>query len=248
MILDYILNEKLLSKEVDPMDLLEGDREAILLFLRATGYGNEYPITATDNESGKEFDTTVDLSQLKYKDFNLVGDSNGWFPFTLPVSGKEIKFRFPTHRDKVILEQMKEIEDKELKKKTIMDCVETLDRLIDEDEKMESEKKIKVRNSIRTIESWVGDVDEENKVMFTHDLTNKLSLLVMSIDGITDKKYIEEFIMKMNVRDSSSLRQYIAKNEPGIDYNITVERPESLGGGSFKTFLQFDKFLFLNIA
>lgn len=248
LILDYILNEKLLSKEVDPMDLLEGDREAILLFLRATGYGNEYPITATDNESGKEFDTTVDLSQLKYKDFNLVGDSNGWFPFTLPVSGKEIKFRFPTHRDKIILEQMKEIEDKDLKKKTIMDCVETLDRLIDEDEKMESEKKIKVRNSIRTIESWVGDVDEENEVMFTHDLTNKLSLLVMSIDGITDKKYIEEFIMKMNVRDSSSLRQYIAKNEPGIDYNITVERPESLGGGSFKTFLQFDKFLFLNIA
>lgn len=248
LILDYILNEKLLSKEIDPMDLLEGDREAILLFLRATGYGNEYPITATDNATGKEFDTVVDLSKLKYKEFNLVGDSNGWFPFTLPVSGKEIKFRFPTHRDNVILEQMKEIEEKELKKKTIMDCVDTLDRLIDDEEKMDAEKKIKIRNSIRAIEGWADDVEGEGETMFTHDLTNKLCQLVMSVDGITDRKYIEEFIMKMNVKDSSSLRIYIGKNEPGIDYNITVERPESLGGGSFETFLQLDKFLFLNIS
>lgn len=248
LILDYILNEKLLSKEIDPMDLLEGDREAILLFLRATGYGNEYPITATDNATGKEFDTTVDLSKLKYKEFNLVGDSNGWFPFTLPVSGKEIKFRFPTHRDNVILEQMKEIEEKELKKKSIMDCVDTLDRLIDEEEKLDPEKKIKIRNSIRAIEGWADDVEGEGETMFTHDLTNKLCQLVMSVDGITDRKYIEEFIMKMNVKDSSSLRIYIGKNEPGINYNITVERPESLGGGSFETFLQLDKFLFLNIS
>jgi hypothetical protein len=52
----------------------------------------------------------------------------------------------------------------------------------------------------------------------------------------------------MNVRDSTALRKYINENEPGVDYSITVERPESLGGGSFKTFLQLDQFLFLNIA
>jgi hypothetical protein len=40
----------------------------------------------------------------------------------------------------------------------------------------------------------------------------------------------------------------MTQNEPGVDYNITVDRPESLGGGSFKTFLQLDQFLFLNIA
>ena len=53
LILDYILQEKLLSQEIDPMDLLEGDRDAIILFLRASGYGNEYPISATDEETGK---------------------------------------------------------------------------------------------------------------------------------------------------------------------------------------------------
>jgi hypothetical protein len=72
-------------------------------------------------------------------------------------------------------------------------------------------------------------------------------LLVKSVDGITDVKYIRDFILSMNVRDSVALRRYITENEPGIDYTITVNRPESLGGGSFKTFLQLDKFLFLNL-
>lgn len=248
LILDYILNEKLLSKEIDPMDLLEGDRDAILLFLRATGYGNEYPITATDNATGKEFDTVVDLSKLKYKPFDLVGDANGWFPFTLPVSGKEVKFRFPTHRDTAILEQLSMLEEKQIKKKQISDAAETLDSIIESDDKMEVEKKIKIRQAIRTIENWAEDIDSEEEALYNHALTNKLNLLVMAIDGITDKNYIEEFIRKMNVRDSSALRQYMLKNEPGVDYSITVERPESLGGGSFETFLQLDKFLFLNIA
>ena len=70
----------------------------------------------------------------------------------------------------------------------------------------------------------------------------------MAVDGITDKKYIYDFIRKMNVRDSAALRRYMTQNEPGIDYNIKIERPESLGGGSFTTFLQLDQFLFLNIA
>jgi hypothetical protein len=70
----------------------------------------------------------------------------------------------------------------------------------------------------------------------------------MAVDGITDRAYIRDFIKKMRVKDSSALRRYMADNEPGMDYNITVERPKELGGGSFTTFLQLDQFLFLNIA
>ena len=69
----------------------------------------------------------------------------------------------------------------------------------------------------------------------------------MSVDDVTDKKYIYDFVKGMNVRDSASLRRYITKNEPGIDYNITVDKPESLGGGSMEVFLQFDEFIFLDI-
>ena len=248
LILDYILQEKVLSKEIDPLDLLEGDRDAIILFLRASGYGNEYPITATDDATGKEFETIVDLSKLQYKEFKLKGDSNGWFPFTLPVSGKEIKFRFPTHRDILMLDKLQSSETSNLKRDIVKNYVNTLDTLIENDNDTEKDEKIKVRQAIRTLDSWAEKMDEENALKFNHTLTNRLNLLIMAVDGITDKKYIYDFVRKMNVRDSAALRRYMTQNEPGIDYNIKIERPESLGGGSFTTFLQLDQFLFLNIA
>ena len=247
LILDYLLEAKLMSKEIPPVDLLEGDRDAIILFLRMNGYGNEYPITATDDESGKEFDTVVDLSKIKMKDFNLKGDSNGWFPFTLPESGVEVKFRFPTHKDVLILDRLKTAEDKKLKKKAIERCASQLESFVESDKDMKSDKKIEVRNAIRTIEDWAGDIEDE-ELKFNRSLTNRLNLLIMAVDGITDRAYIRDFIKKMRVKDSSALRRYMADNEPGMDYNITVERPKELGGGSFTTFLQLDQFLFLNIA
>lgn len=248
LILDYILQEKILSNEIDPLDLLEGDREAIILFLRASGYGNEYPITATDEATGKEFEAVVDLSELKYKEFNLKGDSKGWFSYTLPVSGAEIKFRFPTHRDTLTLEKMQKAEEAKLKKESIKQYVETLDVFVETDKEVTKEEKIKIRQAVRTIESWGNKMDEEESLKYNHALTNKMNLLIMAVNGITDKKYIYDFIKKMPVRDSAALRKYMTQNEPGVDYNITVKKPESLGGGSVTTFLQLDQFLFLNIA
>jgi hypothetical protein len=91
-------------------------------------------------------------------------------------------------------------------------------------------------------------MDDENQLKFNHALTNKLNLLIMAVNGITDKQYINDFIRRMNVKDSTALRRYMTQNEPGVDYNIEIEKPASLGGGSYKTFLQLDQFLFLNIT
>lgn len=246
MILDYLIQEKLLSKQIDPMDLLEGDREAIILFLRASGYGNEYPITATDDATGKEFDTVVDLSKLKYKDFNLKGDSNGWFTYVLPVSQKEVKFRFPTHRDVLILEKLEKSENNLIKKATISSYAKELDEYLDDDKKVSTEEKIKLRQAVNAIENW-SDNMEDTELLYNHSITNRFNLLIMAVDGITDKSYISNFIKKMNVKDSYMLRKFMTDNKPGIDYTITVQRPQSLGGGSFTTFLQLDELLFLNI-
>ena len=49
----------------------------------------------------------------------------------------------------------------------------------------------------------------------------------------------------MPIKDASSLRKYIVKNTPGVDYNFEIQKPESLGGGSMNVFLQFDQFIFL---
>ena len=247
-IIDMMLKEKVVDTRIDTYDMLEGDREAIILFLRASGYGNEYPITAKDSETGIEFDTVFDLSKLQFKPFKLKGDENGWFDFTLPVSKKEIKFRFLTHKDNVLLKQIEDEEDKANIKAKIQEYVEDLERYIEDDEDVEKNEKAKIRQAISTIDSWQENMEETETSEFSHSLTNRLELSIMAVDGVTDRGIVRDFIRKMNVRDSSALRKYITDNEPGIDYNIEVERPESLGGGSMKVFLQLDQYLFLNIA
>ena len=248
LILDYLLNEKIINNNIDPYDLTEGDRDAIILFLRANGYGAEYPITATDNETGVEFETIIDLSKLKFKDFDLVGDENGWFDFTLPVSKHVIKFKFLTHRDLMNLDRINEIENKKLKKGKLEEFVEIMDFYVDNEKNIEKSELIKIKQAIRVIDKWQDEIPEEEGLKYTHDITNKLTLSIMSIDGNTDRAFINDFVKKMNVKDSSALRKYINKNEPGIDYNIEITKPESLGGGSMSVFLQLDQFIFLNIA
>lgn len=247
-ILDYILQEKVLGNDIDVNDLTEGDREAIILFLRASGYGNEYPITVRDDRTGKPFETTFDLSTLKTKEFKLKGDENGYFDFTLPLCGKTVKFRFLTHKDTVALENQRELEDKLLRKNRIKDFVESMDMYIENDEDVESADRINIRKAIRQIEAWEEKIDEETALDYTHTLTDRLELSIVSIDGNSDREYITDFIHKMRAADSNALRRYIRDNEPGIDYNIEIERPEDLGGGSLKTFLQFNQLIFLNIS
>lgn len=248
LLIDTILKNKILSDVIDPADLLEGDRDAIILWLRAGSYGPEYPITANDDVTGEEFDTVVDLSKIGFKPFKLKGDENGWFDYTLPVSKHEIKFRFLTHRDILRLKEIDEEENKNLLKDRVTDIVTRLDELIDVDTTLEKTAKIKTREAIRTLEKWSDEIDENDGPLFTHSVTNKLQAAIMSVDGITDRKMIAKFVRTMNVKDSSSLRKYILENEPGVDYNITIEKPESLGGGSMNIFLQLDQFIFLNIA
>ena len=240
--------EKVLNDTIDTGELIDGDREAIILFLRASGYGNEYPITARDNATGVEFDTTIDLSKLKFKEFKLKGDMNGWFDFTLPVSKKEVKFKFLTHNDVKTLERLDNIEEDKLKKNRLKEIVDELDEFIDAEKELSNESKAKVRTAIRAIDTWQEGIDDENSADFTHSITNRLILQIMSIDGVTDKKYIRDFVHNMNVKDARAIRKYINENEPGVDYNIEIQKPESLGGGSMNVFLQLDQYVFLNVA
>jgi len=247
-IIDTMLREKVLNSTIDVEDMLEGDREAIILFLRASGYGNEYPITATDNATNVSFDAVVDLSKLKFKEFKLKGDVNGWFDFTLPVSKRNVKFKFLTHRDLQTLERLEELENVKLRKDKLKEFVEVMDEYIEHDKEIENKEKVKIRKAIRDIDNWQESMDEEDTLTYTHTVTNKLELSIMEIDGVTDRRMIRDFVKNMNVKDSSALRKYINDNEPGIDYNITIEKPESLGGGSMPVFLQLDQYIFLNVA
>lgn len=243
---DYLLKEKIMNG-VNPATLLEGDRDAIILWLRATGYGNEFPITATDNETGQEFESVVDLSKIGFKEFKLKGDENGWFDFKLPGSGDNIKFRFLTHQDILDLNSIDEEESMALRKFRIQEINKNLNELVESDESGKAMKK-RLFECLRTLEEWEESLEDDDDMPFTNAITNRMELSVMSVNGVTDRTYIANYVRNMRVKDSSALRRYIAENEPGLDYNIEVERPASLGGGSTTVFLSLDQYVFLNIA
>ena len=248
LILDYLLKAKIKNGNIDPDDLLEGDREAIILWLRATGYGTQYPITVTDTKTGVDFDTVVDLTQIKHKPFVLKGDGFGCFDFTLPISKDEVKFRFLTHGDIKQIESIDKDEQSNVKKERLLRIVEELNDFIENDDELSKEEKVKLYEAKRNISKWCDKINVDNDMGYTHTLTNRLELSIVSINGEEDREYISNYVQNMNVRDALALRKYINENEPGLDYTVTVERPESLGGGSMPVFLSLDEYVFLNIA
>lgn len=247
LLIDFLLNEKIMDAGIDPSELLDGDRDAIILWLRATGYGNEFPITATDNETGTEFETIIDLSQIKFKEFNLVSDDNGWFTFELPMSKDEVKFKFLNHRETEDFNRSEVAENASAVKEKLSQMASDLRTYLDNDSNLQKAQKSKLYEACRNIEDWYEEIEDDGEY-YSKTLTNRLATQVMSINGNTNKRFIAEYVENMNVRDSLALRKYITANEPGLNFELEIEKPESLGGGSQKVFLPFDQFIFLNIA
>ena len=246
--LDEILRAKIMNDKIKADDLLPGDRDAIILWLRGTSYGVDFPVTVTDQESGKQFETTVDLTTIKAKDFKLKGDEDGYFDFTLPVSQDKIKFRFLTYKNLKALEKLDEEENLSIRKERLIDLSEEISRLVNADDDCDKVVKKKLNDSIKNIDDYIDELDVEGDRKFTHAVTNKLAMSIVEVNGVNDRRYINEYVMRMNVRDSSALRRYITENEPGLDFNIEIERPASLGGGSVNMFLTLDQYIFLNIS
>ena len=59
-----LLRAKIYEPDVRVEELFEGDVEAILIFLRNTGFGPEMTINVTDPVTKKPFQTTVMLDEL----------------------------------------------------------------------------------------------------------------------------------------------------------------------------------------
>lgn len=109
--LDVLLDRKVLDKDINIKSLLNGDRDAILVFLRTSGYGNIYPVKLKDPKTGQDFDYDVDLNEIKYKEI-VTPDDNGEFLIKLPISQSTIKFRMLTIGE---IDEIEAIEEKKKK-------------------------------------------------------------------------------------------------------------------------------------
>jgi hypothetical protein len=103
IILDILLKRKIKTQGVVVEDLLAGDRNAIILFLRTSSYGPEYNVQVTDPRTGVAFPTKVDLLKLKYKEVKELPDEFGFFKVELPMRKKIVTFKLISSGDDNLL-------------------------------------------------------------------------------------------------------------------------------------------------
>ena len=248
LVIDYLLKSKVVNSEINVEDLVSGDADAIILYLRATSYGPEFPIVVNDPDTGEQIDTTIDLTKFKPRDFKLIGDENGHFEYTTPILKDKIKFRYLTRKQERQLRQVTELEGYGTKAMMLARESESLKAALMNDKYVNDNDKKIIRAAISTMEKWSKKLKDVNNSEFTKIMTNNMQLQIVAVNGNYDREYIRKYINQMPARDSLMLRKYINDNRPGINFDIEVERPESLGGGSFKTFLNWDDSVFLNIS
>ena len=248
LVIDYLLKNKVESNDINVDDLVSGDADAIILYLRATSYGADFPIVVRDPDTGEQIETTVDLTTLKPREFKLIGDENGYFDYETPLRHDKIKFRYLTRKQERQLRKVTELESNGTKAMTLdRDREEILQSMVNDNLISEQDKNT-IRSAAKVMERWSNKLKEVNSSEFTRIMTNNLLLQIVSVNGNTDREYIKKWVMTMPAKDSLMLRRYINDNRPGINFDIEVERPESLGGGSFSTFLNWDDSVFLNIS
>jgi len=87
-----LLRNKIYEPDVRIEDLLQGDVEAVLVFLRNTGFGPEMSLSLKDPKTGNPFNATVMLDQLSTIEGQKPNE-DGTFTVQLPKTNSTVKLR-----------------------------------------------------------------------------------------------------------------------------------------------------------
>lgn len=249
-IIDVLLERKILDKNVVPSELCKGDREAIMLWLRLSSYGPEYPIYATNPATGKRYEVDARLDQFDYKPFTLKGDENGHFSFTTQ-SGDILKFRYLTNNDE------EELKNTILKDVINLDAfhfmrdINNIRAMVKSSTSLTNESKDEMGDCLNDMVNILsenglnGEIEQQDVIL--KSVTEQMIAATVSVNGNSDPNVVRHFIEHMRAGDARKYRTYIAENRPGVDFTMTVNIPQSDGGGSFDTFLRLEDTLFLNV-
>ena len=95
-VLTTLMRSCITNRMIDPDKMLIGDRNAVLIAIRVSAYGPEYPAAVTCAECGETFDHTFDMSRLPMKPLEVepaAGPGSNDFVFKLPASGRNVHFK-----------------------------------------------------------------------------------------------------------------------------------------------------------
>lgn len=109
-VISELIRSCLVDKSIDPTSMLAGDRNALMVSIRVTGYGHEYDaeITCSNDDCEMKSSRKFNLAELEIQRLKIQPLSPGQnlFEFKLPVTKKTVKFRFLTGLDEENQTQM----------------------------------------------------------------------------------------------------------------------------------------------
>jgi hypothetical protein len=102
-----LLRSKIYEPDLRVEDMLEGDVEAILVFLRNTGFGPEINLNLIDPSTRKPFQATVPLDELNVINGQTPGE-DGTFITQLPKSQATVKLKPLTYGEVLDISKLEE--------------------------------------------------------------------------------------------------------------------------------------------
>jgi len=92
-IIKTLLKQKIYEPNFNVSELVDGDVQAILLFLRNTAFGTEYKVVSTDPVTQKTFEAVINLDEVNFIEPELQTNEKGLIGITLPTSGNVVECR-----------------------------------------------------------------------------------------------------------------------------------------------------------
>jgi hypothetical protein len=169
--IDRMLESVLVDKTINIEDLLIGDKNALVVAARVTGYGSEYETKVQCPSCGANVRHSFDLEQVKHTfpkeeiEKDLV--EHGTFMTKLPITKFEVEMRLLTGKDEKLLSSISE-----------------------------------QRKAAKQEETTISD---------------QLRLLIVSINGVTERSIIDKFVDMCPAGDAKHMRKLYAENVPNID-------------------------------
>lgn len=113
-VVNELIKSCLVDKTINTLDLVAGDRNALMVAVRITGYGAEYNTEIECPECDVKSQQTFNLADLPLKRLEIdpILEGQNLFEFVLPYTKKKVQFRFTTGKDE---EEMTAMQEKQKK-------------------------------------------------------------------------------------------------------------------------------------
>ena len=114
-VLTHLLASCITDKSINPKDMVAGDRSALLVAIRVTGYGAEYRADISCPACETRQSAAFDLTDMPIKRLAVepIAPGTNQFDFMLPISKKRVTFKLMTGRDEeeanLIMERRKKL-------------------------------------------------------------------------------------------------------------------------------------------